>query len=182
VLVPGRARGIAPTRSASPPRSVPAARGATRETAMSSPARPSPAGRRSILDKRSAPAEHPVLRYPTRAYQPDRASPTTRSPPAPETKHEAPAPDDQDGRLALPLDRKPLHISCTAPRGRRRRADNAASSRIIAAVLRNVCEVIHPSASAPVAAPGRHWPGSTNRRARRRDPDADPSRQLAVAP
>jgi hypothetical protein len=86
-----------------------AARGATRDSAMSNPARP--AGRRSTLDTRPAPAEHPVLRYPTRAYQPDRASPTTRSPTGSRQANEAPAPTSRDGRLTLPLDKRPLHIS-----------------------------------------------------------------------
>ena len=67
--------------------------------------------RRSTLDTRSAPAEHPVLRYPTRAYQPDRASPTTRSPPTHRRSHEAPDRTNRDGRLTLPLDRNDLHIS-----------------------------------------------------------------------
>ena len=60
VLVPGRARGVTtPQIWLRRPTTVAAARGATRETAMSSRRHPA---RRSTLDTRSAPAEQPVLR------------------------------------------------------------------------------------------------------------------------
>ena len=54
-------------------------RGATRGTAMSSRTR-SRVRRRSTLETRNAPDEHPVLPLPTRAHQSDRASITTASP------------------------------------------------------------------------------------------------------
>src|SRR5680860_1726493 len=76
-----------------------------RDTAMSSP--------RATLDPRGrpAPAGHPVMRYPTRAYQPDR---DRREPPrrALSRPWRRPA---HAGLLTVPLDRRSLHISCSHP-------------------------------------------------------------------
>ena len=103
-----------PPRLLRRPRTVAAARGATRETAMSNVER---SARRSTLDTLRSSRTSPSC-----GNQPAHISLTarrkTRSATARKTtKHEAPAPSDGDGRLTLPLDRKVLHISCTRRTG-----------------------------------------------------------------
>ena len=71
----------------------------------------SPPGPRSLLDKRTRSCRNPVLRYPTRAYQSDRASPTTRSPRRANRRGTRRPPSREGGRLTLPLDRHTRHIS-----------------------------------------------------------------------
>jgi hypothetical protein len=103
-----------PYRPAASTTVVEAARGPTRENSYEQP--DPTARRRSTLDKRSAPAERPILAA-TRAHQSDGASPKTRSPPTPSTSQRRPTPSMDVGRRTLPSDRKALHLSCSAPPG-----------------------------------------------------------------
>ena len=67
------------------------------------------------LDPREADPLQPnstVLRYPTRAYQSDRASPRHAGQHTPRAEHEAPTRTHPVGASPCPLDRKSLHISC----------------------------------------------------------------------
>ena len=84
--------------------------------------------RRSILHTRSRASRTTVLRLPTRAYQSDRASPTTRSP-APGREARGARPELSGWAPRHALDRSSLHISwylrvpgrsCVPRRGRPR--------------------------------------------------------------
>ena len=99
--------------------------GRTRDAAMSSHS-----WRRSILDSGPVPAEQPVLRYSTRAYQPDRAvdhdTLTTRKTPR-RTTEGGPCEAIAEATFTCPLDTTELHISC-GWRCRTRRTSTVARS------------------------------------------------------
>jgi hypothetical protein len=67
------------------------------------------------LDPREADPLQPnstVLRYPTREYQSDRASPRHARQPTPRAEHRGADQNPSGRRSPCPLDKKSLHIRC----------------------------------------------------------------------